>query len=237
MNKELLITLIDRDIADLKMLTKGFSAMDNLPEAIIELAVSKAQNIVDCLQKLPLYVEKTEKIAEQIIKKQEKKEIILVEPAVEEPPAQDGGQQPFFEEKIEKKEPDIEEKPVKTVVVEEKPVKTVVVEPKKVKEKPVKIIADKHEKTEVKLEEKPAPIVADQSKASFSIADRFRFSRELFNGNVEQYLFAVSKFNEMETLNEAKNYIEKNMKWDLENPVVQEFIGILERKYNIISNI
>jgi hypothetical protein len=69
-------------------------------------------------------------------------------------------------------------------------------------------------------------------KQAFNIADRFRFQREFFGGNGEKFSQSLADFNTMQSLEQAQDYIAKNLKLDLGNPVVQEFIEILKRKLN-----
>jgi hypothetical protein len=246
MNKELLITLINKDIDELKSLTKGFVEMNCIPDAIIDLSVAKAQSIVDCLQKLPLCVEKVE--------------ANTVQPVIEKIAVEEIIPQPVVEEKTEEKKPEIiEEKPAEIQIepiIEEKKepvVETIIVE---VEEK-AEEVEEKREK-EVKKSEPILDVLSSQPKheslidslvkdektvanniqknkiddlkQAFSIADRFRFQRELFDNNGEKFALALSTFNAMTTMNEAHNYISKHFNWNFENGVVVEFIDILERK-------
>jgi hypothetical protein len=195
MSKELLIALINKDINELKYLTRGFSEMEKIPDAIIDLSVAKAQNIVDCLHKLPLRAEKVDS---------------LVELAVEEAPLQNIGQQTFLN-KNEEKTPQIVEETPQVIDIEKKiePITEIKAEP---------IIADNIQKNRI-----------SDLKKMFSIADRFRFQRELFASG-EQLNTAISIFNEMNTMDEACSYIERNFKWDFQNADVKAFIAILEKK-------
>ncbi len=52
MNKELIVILLRKDIKELMQLTEGFVEMDRLPQAILELAKMKAENIVNNLNEL-----------------------------------------------------------------------------------------------------------------------------------------------------------------------------------------
>ncbi|MDR0830291.1 MAG: hypothetical protein LBN95_09325 [Prevotellaceae bacterium] len=251
MNKELLITLINKDIEELKLLTRGFDVLENIPETMIDLSVAKAQSIVDCLQNLTLCAVVENKEQETKNKDGEKKiEInryhssengnISNQPAQQEIPA--------FEEMAEEKveeisveeeiivEPEIEEK-IEIVEVEKKPE---TVKPKKEEQQQMVFETQLKQETLIDTFVKDNNIVANtipKNKISdlrnvFSIADRFRFQREIFDGNGENFAQALADFNQMTEMSEANAYIAKNLKWDLENPIIQEFLKILERKLN-----
>lgn len=68
-------------------------------------------------------------------------------------------------------------------------------------------------------------------KAAISIADRFRFQRELFSGDGERMNRTINDLNIMTSLPDAERYIEKNFNWSPENPVVADFLHLLQRRY------
>ena len=251
MNKELLIALIYKDLDELKILTKGFSEMENFPKTLVDLSVDKAKSIADCLQKLPLNTcesqESTTKSQDTAIEIGEEKieEEIFEVPKFEVQIKEEVLEKQIMEEQIEKEvleEPIIEEEIEVDILEEqqevEEQIEIVEAQPEIVFEQP-KV----EEKKELKFEPSEQKIkisdnqpilqnkVADLKQA-VSIADRFRFQRELFDGNGEKFSKSLADFNEMETLEQAQNYIVQNLKLDLENPVVQSFINILKRKLN-----
>jgi len=265
MNKELLITLIYKDLEELKVLTKGFSEMENFPKTLVDLAVDKAKNIADCLQKLPcenqepraksqdvetkMVEEKIEeieiledpKIEEEIKVAETQPNIVIEQPKVEEINLSTSLKE--IEEKVEiLEEPTIEEEVVVETLEEQQEVEEqieiaetqseIVFEQPKIEEKIEPII----EKVEPKIETPATKLILESKvsdlKQAFSIADRFRFERELFDSNGEKFLKALADFNKMETLEQAQNYIANNLKFDLETSAVQAFIEILKRKLN-----
>lgn len=260
MDKELLITLIYKDLDELKILTKGFSEMENFPKMLVDLSVDKAKNIVDCLQKLPL---NSNENREQKAKDKDEETEIIEETPINTPvyELENAEQQnveevfeilekPIIEEEIkeeiepivEKIEEEIKEEieaEIKEEILAEPQVEEqieametaeIVVEQPKIEEKIESIV----EKIEPKIEISVAnPILQNRVsdlKQAFSIADRFRFQRELFNGNGEKFSISLTDLNAMETLEQAQNYIAQNLKLDLESPAVQAFMEILKRK-------
>lgn len=68
-------------------------------------------------------------------------------------------------------------------------------------------------------------------KSAITIADRFRFQRELFNGDGEKTNKSIADFNTFTTMDEAREYIEKHFDWSLDNSAVADFMQLLERRY------
>lgn len=74
------------------------------------------------------------------------------------------------------------------------------------------------------------PKISDLKQA-ISIAERFRFQRELFGGNGEKMSETIATLNNMLSIKEALDHISITLQWDNENPVVKDFITILKRKF------
>lgn len=71
----------------------------------------------------------------------------------------------------------------------------------------------------------------DDLKSAISIADRFRFQRELFAGDGELMNKTISKLNSLESLAEAEEFIQKKFNWSPENSSVADFLHLLQRRY------
>lgn len=71
----------------------------------------------------------------------------------------------------------------------------------------------------------------DDLKSAISIADRFRFQRELFEGDGERMNKTLSIFNSYKSMADAEDYIKKNLNWPSENPTVADFLHLLQRRY------
>jgi len=254
MDKRSLIALIYKDLYELKVLTSGFSEMEYFPKTLVDLSVDKAKNIADCLQKLPMnayehqelffdFVQEPITKSQELIKNQNKETKISEKIEV------------FEEQKIEEdildeltieEEEDVDEEILEEQQEVEEQIEIVETQSEVVIEQPK--IEEKKIETEnfPSVQEKIEPIVeipvdkpilqskVSESKQPFgiSIADRFRFQRELFDGNGEKFSKSLTDFNEMETLEQAQNYIVQKLKLDLNKPVVQAFIEILKRKLN-----
>ncbi|MCQ2329591.1 MAG: hypothetical protein MJZ93_03430 [Paludibacteraceae bacterium] len=111
---------------------------------------------------------------------------------------------------------------------EEKPAETVVETIQKVAEK---------QKNEMRKEPQITTLNSQFSvrierlQSAITILDRFRFQRELFGNSAPKMNEEIEKLNEMTNIDEALAYIEHNLKWNMENAVVKDFINILQRKF------
>ena len=68
-------------------------------------------------------------------------------------------------------------------------------------------------------------------KKAFSLNDRFRFRRELFNNNEQQMEQAINDLNGIQSYEESINYLNSVLKWDMENQAVKDFILLLEKRF------
>ncbi len=72
-------------------------------------------------------------------------------------------------------------------------------------------------------------------KASIGLNQRFLFSNELFNGNMEAFNRAINEINHMESFEDAKRYLEIQVApqyhWNLEGETVLEFQELVERRF------
>lgn len=71
----------------------------------------------------------------------------------------------------------------------------------------------------------------ERIQTAITIADRFRFQRELFAGDAVKMAETVETLNKMKSLDEALAYIEKNFSWDMDQQVTMDFIRIVERRF------
>ena len=62
---------------------------------------------------------------------------------------------------------------------------------------------------------------------AFTLNDRFRFRRELFAGDDEDFHETLRLIADMDSYAEACDYLYNDMMWDRTSPVVEEFMAIL----------
>lgn len=116
-------------------------------------------------------------------------------------------------------EPVVEEKSVEPTVPESVP------EPEPV---PVKKVIPEPEQTRTVNPQQTGNV---RLQALITIADRFRFQRELFNGNGAAMSTAVDDFNAMTSMQQAENYIDEHLNWDMDADAVKDFMQLLQRKF------
>ena len=120
----------------------------------------------------------------------------------------------------------------------------------KIVEKPVVVAAPKPEPAKpepVKAEPKPAPapIVeepvspkaaiygksVDDIRLAISLGDRFLYQRELFGQNAELMQRTLTELNELESFDEAIEYLAERFNWDPESSTYQQFMVTLHRRF------
>ncbi len=63
---------------------------------------------------------------------------------------------------------------------------------------------------------------------AFTLNDKFRFRRELFNGDDEDFADTLSLLAHMPSYDEAIDYLTNDLLWDPRNPAVEDFFAILK---------
>ena len=63
---------------------------------------------------------------------------------------------------------------------------------------------------------------------AFTLNDKFRFRRELFNGDDDDFADTLSLLAHMPSYAEAADYLTNDLLWDTRNPNVEEFLAILK---------
>lgn len=70
---------------------------------------------------------------------------------------------------------------------------------------------------------------------AIGISEKFLYMNELFEGDSDLFKNCLATINNMSTMQEAEQYLEKEFagrfKWDGENKYVQKFYGLIERKF------
>lgn len=239
MNKETLIALIEKDIDELKTLTRGFSELDEFPQPLLDLAASKADSLRNNLLQLPHISEdkstENEPIAEKIVPEIEPEivpEITLESAPIIDTPTPEPELQPVVEPEPESAET-IELQPEPEPEATEEPAPAVESHPTVADTLAKKgTVVDEFEK---KDDESLAHAIASQPiadlKQAISIADRFRFQRELFANNGEAMIKALDALNACTTFAEAEQLLINRLKLPADNPTAADFIELVHRKF------
>ncbi len=135
---------------------------------------------------------------------------------------------------------DTEEEPEEIIpeiveeVIEETPVETE--EVVSVQEDDKKEINDAVANTEPSLADKLSTKSITKLADSIALNERFLYSNELFNGNMEAFKKALSELDHIASLADAKRYLDVQLKeehnWNMDSEAVQSFISLVERRFN-----
>lgn len=224
------------DIRELEKLVASMRDAEIYPVSFFSQAYTTTQKIVDNLQsieadQLALFKEQMEK-HRALVKKAERLE------SETELATQMQEQESSYEPVQEMELPSVEElKEEESVAI---PVEATVAAEKTVSEPAASISsASSHATTleqsiphAVSLNEViQKKFLADFRKA-FSLNDRFRFRRELFGGDEGRMNEAISDLNELQSFEESITYLDKQLKWNVEDEAVADFIKLLEKRFS-----
>lgn len=231
MNKDVLVLLLQKDIKELQALTEGFENLEKIPNPILKLAQSKADNIIEALEKL-------EVLQQYNLEKQnlqsEKKEFSV---DLDEENAK------ILEETEEVEE--TEEEVVSESIVEEKREEIEILENDFPEENQRDETNSSSEKTVLSnvtlndvLSANNSNVINDSAsqkvediRQAINVGDRFRFQRELFNGNGEMLNKTLLYLNQLATFAEAESFLLSKFKWNVEDEHVVDFLQIVKRRF------
>ena len=72
--------------------------------------------------------------------------------------------------------------------------------------------------------------LSDLRKA-FSLNDRFRYRKELFAGNEEVMNKVITILNNKTSFKDSMTFLEDKLHWDFSNPIVKDFVKVLELRF------
>ena len=225
------------DIRELEKLVASMRDAEIYPVSFFSQAYTTTQKIVDNLQsieadQLALFKEQMEK-HRALIKKAERLEAEAA--LVTQMQEQESNYEPVQEMELPSVEELNEEKesvatPAEVTVVAEKTVS-----------EPAASLSSASSHTTTLEQSLPHSIslneviqkkfLADFRKA-FSLIDRFRFRRELFGGDEGRMNEAISDLNELQSFEESITYLDKKLKWNVEDEAVADFIKLLEKRFS-----
>ncbi|WP_456087176.1 hypothetical protein [Parabacteroides sp.] len=68
-------------------------------------------------------------------------------------------------------------------------------------------------------------------RKAFSLNDRFRFRRELFGGDEARMNKAINDLNDLHSYEDSITYLNNELKWNIEDEAVADFIKLLEKRF------
>lgn len=284
MERKLIVSLLQKDIRELGMITEGFMEMTEYPAVIVQLARQKTEDILNyvCqLEKIKEVGKLQEPIVAQAIVSQKEvvpeKEPLEKNDATEEFSSIEEETARTIELSLEPKEEELTENEIEEeeeyeeeelpeevqdlpeIVIEEETIEEEIVVDENIEEElKEQVVVEGKELLEAVKEEKvetpemkPAEIIIknvventdntiagahtnkkiDDIRHAISIGDRFRFQRELFDGNGELLNKTLSKLNQMKDFQEAGVYLQSKFKWEDGNETAESFYQIVRRRF------
>lgn len=225
MNKDVLVLLLQKDIKELQALTEGFENLEKIPNPILKLAQSKADNIIEALEKLEVLQQYN--LGKQNLRS-EKKEFSV-----------------DLDEENAKILEETEEEVVSESIVEEKREEIEILESDISEENQRDETNSSSEKTVLSnvtlndvLSANNSNVINDSAsqkvediRQAINVGDRFRFQRELFNGNGEMLNKTLLYINQLATFAEAESFLLSKFKWNVEDEHVVDFLQIVKRRF------
>ena len=225
MSKEVYIALIQKDIKELDVIAQGLYETDFPSPTVIKLTSSKAMDIVNNLQRLSTVKqeeskaekENQEKLAAEAKAKAEKEEQERL--AAEAKAKAEREEQERLAAEAKAKAAAIINDHNKHSIIEEK-------------------IGNLESKVEQMSKEKGGSMAdkiasskISSIKSAISIADRFRFQRELFGGNADLMNSTLDRLDACSTIEEAEDIINDFTEWNPEDENVNDFLKLLGRRF------
>lgn len=76
---------------------------------------------------------------------------------------------------------------------------------------------------------------AQDLRRAFTLNDKFRYRRELFDSNDALFADTLNTLSAMHSLDEALDYLYKDMGWDPEDDNVKDFVATITNHFNAIK--
>ncbi len=129
-----------------------------------------------------------------------------------------------------------EEMPMESMPVEEMPIEEDIhsVVESVFNDLPQEVSSYKHEQSPLKEKEQPskAPLEREpRGRLVFSINDRYRFKRELFDNSDVDFNNTLAIVASMESYDEAEDYFLNELQWDPKREDVADFLEVIKRYF------
>ena len=241
MSKEVYIALIQKDIKELDVIAQGLYETDFPSPTVIKLASSKAMDIVNNLQRLSAVKqeeskaekENQEKLAAEVKAKAEREEQERLAAEAKAKAEREEQERLAAEAKAKAEREEQErlaaEAKAKAAAIINDHNKHSIIEEKigNVESKVEQMSKEKGDS----MADKIASSKISSIKSAISIADRFRFQRELFGGNADLMNSTLDRLDACSTIEEAEDIINDFTEWNPEDENVNDFLKLLGRRF------
>ena len=257
MSKEVYIALIQKDIKELDVIAQGLYETDFPSPTVIKLASSKAMDIVNNLQRLSAVKqeeskaekENQERLAAEAKAKAEREEQERLAAEAKAKAEKEEQERLAAEAKAKAEREEQERLAAEAKAKAEREEQERLAAEAKAKAAAIindhnkhSIIEEKIGNVESKVEQlskekgdsmadKIASSKISSIKSAISIADRFRFQRELFGGNADLMNSTLDRLDACSTIEEAEDIINDFTEWNPEDENVNDFLKLLGRRF------
>lgn len=257
MSKEVYIALIQKDIKELDVIAQGLYETDFPSPTVIKLASSKAMDIVNNLQRLSAVKqeeskaekENQERLAAEAKAKAEREEQERLAAEAKAKAEREEQERLASEAKAKAEREEQERLAAEAKAKAEREEQERLAAEAKAKAAAIindhnkhSIIEEKIGNVESKVEQmskekgdsmadKIASSKISSIKSAISIADRFRFQRELFGGNADLMNSTLDRLDACSTIEEAEDIINDFTEWNPEDENVNDFLKLLGRRF------
>ena len=257
MSKEVYIALIQKDIKELDVIAQGLYETDFPSPTVIKLASSKAMDIVNNLQRLSAVKqeeskaekENQERLAAEAEAKAEREEQERLAAEAKAKAEREEQERLAAEAKAKAEREEQERLAAEAKAKAEREEQERLAAEAKAKAAAIindhnkhSIIEEKIGNVESKVEQmskekgdsmadKIASSKISSIKSAISIADRFRFQRELFGGNADLMNSTLDRLDACSTIEEAEDIINDFTEWNPEDENVNDFLKLLGRRF------
>lgn len=83
----------------------------------------------------------------------------------------------------------------------------------------------------IKLDEAISARQASDLNKAFTLNDKYRFRRELFGGSDSDFGHTIGMIVSMNSFEEARDYLLRDLCWDSDNETVDDFLSIVKRHF------
>ena len=237
MNRKLLVSLLQKNIQELEMITEGFMEMSEFPKSIIMLAKQKTEDIQEYIQQLS-----GSDLESPVMEIKEVKEInsdietvISTNHNIETPVSKPENGIRVIAENETNNVVSEETEVTLTSILQEETSNNTDSKTSLTIEQSTTTFQSRNEQISKTENTLSSALIYNKKisdiKQAINIGDRFRFQRELFQGNGEDMNKTLHYINQLETLDEAKSFLQSKYSWDMENETVEDFFQIVKRRF------
>ena len=237
MNKE----EIERNIKSLLAKMSGHSSNSDINNLIESCSLSVDISEIQELIAVWKYLNSNEPTEAVEVEEPKIEDSVSEEPVMEETPIIEDVQEEEEQEVVEDTTTNDEGSSQENIEEQAQPEAETAEETSSIEEEPSESERSINDQLESQSEENSvANQLGSQPIASLSqaigINERFLFTKELFNNDSQAYVAAIEKLNNFETLEEARSYINSDLKsnytWDEESEAVSSLINLVEKRYS-----